>query len=216
MNKKILGVIGILVVIAAVWYVGWGKTEASVATVNGVAITQKAYDAQLATVTANLKAQGIATDTAEAQAEIKTQVLNDLISNELVMQGIKASGVTATDAEVETEFQALVTQNGGEAGFQAALKQANVSEKDLRANIKNQIAIQKYLLANVNVDAVAVTDAEISTFYDEYKTAQGTTTPALSEISADIKQQLTLNKQQELVNAFIADLRAKAAVETSI
>ncbi len=212
------GVFALIVVAIVVWAVmGSGKSKImvapdKVATVNGVVITKTAYDEQMITMVASLKAQGVNTEDPAKQVEIKKQVLDNLINNELITQGIKSAGIVTTDAEVETQFQTIVTQNGGAEGFQKALTTASLTEAKLRENIFNQLNIQKYLSANVKVDGITVTDAEVSIFYDQYKTANGASTPALKTISTEIKQQITQNKQQALVIEFIAALKAKATI----
>ncbi len=84
------------------------------------------------------------------------------------------------------------------------------------------------MLANIEPAKVAVTDAEVKKFYDDAVTAQKEADkklpkdqkpqpiPALKDISEQIKQQLTLQKQQAEVVAFVAALRAKASIETTL
>ncbi len=222
-NKIIMLVISVLIVVAVVlWAVmGSGKSKImvapdKVATVNGVVITKTAYDEQMTAMVASLKAQGVNTEDPAKQAEMKKQVLDNLINNELITQGIKSAGIVTTDAEVETQFQTIVTQNGGAEGFQKALTTANLTEAKLRTDILNQLNIQKYLAANVKVSGIKVTDAEVKAFYDQYKATNDTSTPALKTISTEIKQQITQNKQQALVAEFIAALKAKATIIISI
>jgi len=221
-NKAIATVIGVLVVIVIILYgvfsLGKSKiaTTEKVATVNGVEITKIAYDAQVSSLTVALQSQGVDVTSATKQAEINKQALDNLINNELVTQGVKSSGIKVTDAEVEAQFQTIVTQNGGQDGFTAALVKANMTEVQLKTNIANQLAIEKYLLTNVNINGITVTDTEVSDFYTQYSKANGTSTPPLKDISAQIKQQITVNKQQILVNDFIASLKAKATIVTNI
>ena len=93
---------------------------------------------------------------------------------------------------------------------------ANITEAQLRENIARQIAIQAYLLKNIDSASITVTDKEISDFYTEYSKTQTAKVPSLKDLTAQIKQQITTNKQQVLVNAFILSLRAKAKIETSM
>ena len=215
-NKIVIGVIVVLLVIGGAFAFKKAHVDAQVATVNGVAITKKAYDDQYALLVASMQAQGLNPNDASQQEAMKKQVLDNLIINEVLLQQVKAAGITTTDAEVETQYQALVTQNGGADGFKTALAKAGQTEASLRANIKNQLLIQKYLVANVKVDAVTASDTEISDFYNQYKQANGTSTPPLKDVSAQIKQQIILNKQQSLVGDFVNGLKAKATIVTKI
>lgn len=226
MDKQKLLSIGafVLVVLALGGYMIFGKKKTSepvvtvsptVATVNGVNITEDQFNSQLATSIAALKAQNQDVTSPDKLSQIRTQVLNDLVNNELVNQGIVQAGITVAPADVDAQYSALVTQVGGADKMLAQLAQASTTEAAVRANIAKQLAVQAYLVKNVDVSKVTVTDAEIAKFYKDNTTGQ-TNVPALKDVSAQIKQQLLANKQQELVLAFISTLRAKAQVQTSL
>jgi len=192
----------------------------SVATVNGVAISKAAFDTQLASSIASYKTQGVDVTASSTLAQIKTQVLDNLINNELLIQGATAAGIKTSDADVEKQFQTILTQSGGAAGLKTALAQNNLTEAQLRENISKQLTIQTYLLANIDVKSITVTNAEIAQFYADYSKAQKTASstiavPALKDLSAQIKQQLTSNKEQALITSFVTTLRNQAKIETT-
>lgn len=221
-KEKVVSIVVLVLIVGAIVgfaVYGKGKTvgevakvDATVAVVNGVEIKQSAFDTQLAAAISSLSAQGTDTTSTSSVAVIRGQVMDSLIANELVAEGVAKAGIKASDADVETQFQTLLTQAGGADKLNEQLKIANLTEAQLRTNIANQLAIQAYLLQNIDSKSVVVTDAEIKKFYDDNSKGQ-TGVPPLKEVSAQIKQQLTLNKQQVLVNEFIAKLRAAAAVE---
>ncbi len=223
-KEKIISIV-VLVLIAG-GLIGWavlGKNPASqaatnsnpVATVNGTALTQADFDSQYASAITSLKAQGTDVTSTSSVATIKQQVLDSMIANELVMQGIAKAGIKTSDADVEKQFQLLLQQAGDAEKLSAQLAAANLTEAQLRTNISKQLAIQTYLLANIDSTKTAVTDAEIKKFYDDNTKGQKDV-PTLKEVSEQIRQQLTLNKQQTLVNEFLAKLRAEATVETHL
>lgn len=187
----------------------------SVATVNGVAIPKDQYETQLSNVLASLKTQGVDVSTEAKVAEVRTQVLNDFINNELVAQGVAKAGIKATDADVETQFQAILTQAGGAEGLKAELTKSNITEAQLRENIAKQLAVQTYLMQNINTSTVTASEAEISQFYKDYSKDKKDV-PPLKELSEQIKQQILLNKQQALVATFVAGLRTSATIETTL
>ena len=196
-------------------------TTASVAIVNGTAISRAAYDTQLASTIASYKSQGVdvAAD-ATKLSQVKTQVLDDLVNNELLTQGAQSAGIKITPEEVEKQFQAILTQAGGAEGLKTALAQNNLTEAQLRENISQQLTIQTYLSANIDTKSITVSDAEIAQFYADYSKAQTVASStvkvlALKDLSAQIKQQLISNKQQTLINNFVTSLRAKAKIETT-
>ncbi|MEK7213919.1 MAG: SurA N-terminal domain-containing protein [Patescibacteria group bacterium] len=239
-KKIIIGVIVIVVLVIIGYLVFSGKTvklsivdkannKTSVTAdkpsdiaikINDTVILKTVYDAQLASAIDSLKAQKVDVTNADILSKVKTQVVNDIISNELVAAGIISSGVKPTVEEIETQFQAIVKQAGGEEKFKEELVKSNLAETQLRDNISKQLAVQKYLLQNIDVKSITINDAEISQFYADYSKAQKDagqkTVPVLKELSAQIKQQITANKQQVLINNFIASLREKAKIEISI
>lgn len=223
MNKeKIISIVVVVLVVAGVaGFALFGKgpeaakVEGSVAKVNGVEITRTAYDEQLALAINAYKGQGIDVDNAENLAQIKTQVLDDLINNELVTQGIAAAGIKITDAQVEEQVQILVTQAGDMDKLKEQLVISNLTEEQLRTNISRQLAVQAYLAQNIDMASVTVSDAEVTQFYnDNVKGQEGA--PSQKELEDQIKQQIISNKQQLLINTFIASLRGKSEVETTL
>jgi hypothetical protein len=229
-KKKIIPIaILVLVVLAVGAYFVFGKNQAInpannnaaiAATVNGTIISKATLDTQLASSVAAYKAQGVDVTDAAKLAQIKTQVLDSLIGDELVNQGIAAAGIKVTAEEIEKQFQAVLTQTGGADKLQAELVKNNLTEAQLRDNISKQLTIQKYLAQNIDLTSVTASDAEIAQFYADYSKAQKAAdakavVPALKDLSAQIKQQIISNKQQTLITNFIASLRSKATVEVT-
>lgn len=221
MNKIVIAVI-VIVVLAAVGYFAFGRKPAAkvvgVATVNGVVIPKDTFDTQLAAALAASKSQGVDVTNADKLAEIKKQVMDNLISNELVTQGITAAGIKAAPEEIEKQYQAILTQAGGADKLKEELVKANITEAKLRENIAKQLEIQAYLLKNIDVSKITVSDAEIAQFYADYSKAQKAAdakavVPALKDLSEQIKQQITSNKQQALVASFVTSLRTGAKIE---
>jgi len=230
-KKKIIPIVVLVLAVLAVgsyFVFGKNKTESpinnnvgSVATVNGAIISRETYDTQLASSIASYKTQGVDVADATKLSQIKTQVLDNLISDELLKQGVAAAGIKITAEEVEKQFQVVLTEQGGADKLQAALIQNNLTEGQLRENISKQLAIQAYLLQNIDIASVTVSDAEIAQFYADYSKSQKAAdakavVPALKDLSAKIKQQLISDKQQNLMTNFVASLRAKATVETTL
>ncbi len=231
MNKNVIISVLVIIVLIVAGYLLLNRDAAkpaeqkvetvdTVATVNGVVIPRTAFEAQLATALTTAKTQGVDVTNAEKLAQIRTQVLDDLIGNELINQGVIKAGIKVTPAEVETQFQAVLKQTGGAEGLAAELKKSNLTEAQLRENISKQLTVQAYLLQNIDVKSITVSDAEIAKFYADYSKAQKDAgvkdVPALKELNDQIKQQITANKEQTLIVNFVASLRAAAKVETSL
>ena len=225
MSKEKLVSIGVIILvvvaIGSLAVFGARKTSSSkistvadnVALVNGVPITRATFKAQLTVSTTTLAAQGVPVTSADKLAEIKTQVLNDLINSELVSQGITKDKIAVTADEIETQFQNILKQAGGAEQLKAQIAKINLTEVELRQNIAKQLNIQKYLLKNVDISSATTTEAEIKKFYDD-NTKSLKNPPSLKDVSDQIRQQIIANKQQLLVNAFLSALRAGAEIKT--
>ena len=228
MNKeKVLSIVVLVLVVAAIaGFAMFGSKkkapvaqtttpEVVVAKVNDVPITQSQYDQQLALALNALKAQGVDTNNADNMAKIRTQVLNDLIGNELVAQGVANAGIKPTPSEVEAQYQAVVQSVGGAANLKAQLASSSMSDAQLRDNIAKQLAIQAYLLKNIDMSSATVTAAEIKKFYTD-NTKGVKNPPTLKSVTEQIRQQLLASKQQLLVATFVNSLKAKAKIETNL
>ncbi|PIP87242.1 hypothetical protein COW81_01300 [Candidatus Campbellbacteria bacterium CG22_combo_CG10-13_8_21_14_all_36_13] len=222
-KSKLIGIVVALLVVLGlvvygVFFTGKGGNgdameESNVAAVvNGVDILKSTYEAQLATSITNFKGQGVDVENPEIKKQIETQVLNDLINNEIVNQEIAKAGIKPTAEEIEAQYQALVTQAGTPEAFQEQLTSANLTEAQLRENITNQLTIQAYLKSNVDVTGITATDEEIQALYDQAKATQ-TDLPPLEEVKDQVSAQVIATKQQTAVNAFVQSLRDKATVE---
>jgi peptidyl-prolyl cis-trans isomerase SurA len=188
--------------------------EGNVALVNGVAISQETFDAQLATSIATFTSQGIDVEDPVNLLQIKNQVLDNLINNEVLNQAVLTSDIEITPEEVDAEIANLLSQAGSQEALDAQLATAGLTEEGLRSDIIRQLATQRYLAQNVDVNSVTVSDEEVQKFYDDSKVAQPDL-PPLDEVRDQAVQQLTVNKQQALVNDFIVSLRAEAEIETA-
>ena len=229
-SKKMMWIAVVVIVILLVaGYFVFGKskttnlpiTSPSVATVNGVDIPKATYDTQLAAAIASYKTQGTDVTTNPSQlAQVKEQVLDTLINNELLSQEVKAAGITASSTQVDTQYQAMVTQEGGATQLAADLAKNNMTAAQLRANITQQLAEQTYLLQHIDVNSITTNNDEIAQFYAQYSASQKAASstiaiPTLKVLSAQIKQQIISNKQQAAITSIISGLRAKATIATS-
>ena len=180
MNKNRIVLIAVLVVVvlAVVGYTVFGRNKTgqqllqnttggpSVATVNGVAISKSVYEAQLSSAIASYKAQGVDVTSADKLAEVKTQVLDNLIDKELVNQAITNAGIKANPTDVEKQVQDIIKQAGGEDKYKAELAKANITDTQYRESLAWDLAFRAFLEANVDLKGIAVTEKEISKFYE--------------------------------------------------
>ncbi|WP_053372963.1 peptidylprolyl isomerase [Paenibacillus sp. FJAT-27812] len=128
----------------------FGSSNETVATVNGVNIGKdRLYDELL-------KAGGPAT-------------LENLITQELIMQEAKAASITVTDADVDSEIALIKKSFGTDEQFNSTLAQYNMTLDSLKKDTKINLTIRKILEPKTDV-----TEDEIKQYYDANKDQLGT------------------------------------------
>ena len=102
----------------------------------------------------------------EAQA-LKFQLLTQMIDDEILVQMAAASGLNATEAEVDTKFTDLKSQYTEEA-FQQLLTQQKVTPDDIKADMRKSLTLEKLITKEIT-SRVNVSDAEISDVFNKNK-----------------------------------------------
>lgn len=154
-----------------------------VAVYDGGAITQGELQKQLDAL-AQQSGQGeIPPDSPQYKAAVD-QVMPQLVGTEMAKAYAQDKNVTVSDKEVNDELATIKDQVAQQAqaqgqnvdkeeAFKQALKQANVTEEEVRTNVQDGLLIQK--VQKQVVGDAKPTDAEVQKYYDENKDAQFTT-----------------------------------------
>ena len=144
---------------------GSGSTASAdvVARVNGKEITATQLEKQFQN-RVNAAEQSPAPEEAE---DVKLQLLNQMINDEILTQMASTAGLSATDAEVDVRFNELKSQYTEEK-FQELLKQQKMTADEIRAELRKSITVDK--LVNKEITSkISVTDSEIKNFYEKNK-----------------------------------------------
>jgi hypothetical protein len=209
-------IVSVLIIAFAVYYVKKSANSpvvvnsAVIATVNGEKITKTEYDAVFEQLLPQIEQAGLS-DNADYLKGIKTQILDGLVNDKLLLQNAKKSQVIATEEEVKKELASITERAGGEEKLNTQISKEGLTKEKLIDNVKNQIVMQKYLLANINLASLSVSEDEIKAFYDNASKGQEGV-PDLKEVSSQINDQIMKNKQQKLVSDFLGTLRASADI----
>ncbi len=103
----------------------------------------------------------------EETEEVKLQILNQMINDEILTQMAAAAGLNATDAEVDVRFNEFKSQYTEEK-FQDLLKQQKMTADDIRAELRKSITVDELVHKEITSE-ISVTDAEIKSFYEKNK-----------------------------------------------
>src|SRR3989442_10605765 len=102
----------------------------------------------------------------EAQ-DLKLQVLNQMINDQILLEMASGAGLSATDAEVDVKFNEFKSQYTEEK-FQQLLKEQKMTADEIRSELRKSITIDK--LVNKDITSkISVSEAEIKNFYDKNK-----------------------------------------------
>lgn len=212
----LIGLVAALVVVLALS----ACTPKSVATVNGEAVDRKQFDARVADVKAQYASYEIEV-TDETLAAIRQDVLEQMIDELLLVQGAKQAGIVVSTEEVDAYYAEMASGYENEAAFLVAAEENGYTKASLREEIAQYLLIANYqeqhIEANVDLDAILVTEAEMRDLYASYA-EQMTDIPPYDEVAVYLEQELRDQKIADLgiIEALVAELRAAATIEKSL
>ena len=142
------------------------KTEDPVATVNGKEVSRKSYEREIEMLQARAARQG--RPLAEPQlAMIKVQILENMIDQELLYQQSEKSGIQIDAEAVETHLASIKQRFESEDAFQKAIQQMEITEEEIKFQIRRGMAIQELVQTNV-VDKIDISDTEMKQYFDSH------------------------------------------------
>lgn len=193
-----------------------------VATVNGTEITKddfvQTYQSQYQQMAMQQQAGGQAPN----EEQLKTQVAEQLVNNELLRQGAEDAGIKATDKDIDTTLDEIAKQSGLGSGDEvvSALEQQGISAEQVRQDAASQFAITTYI--EQEADIAEPSDEELKAQYDamvEQQSAAGGSAeevPSFEEIKDQLAQQATMQQQNEAATEIAGKLRESGDVTINV
>lgn len=139
---------------------------AVVAKVNGVAITQAEVDRAVKILLAQSKMQQPVPG--EIMKKAEAAAMNQLIASELLYQAGVKTADKDLDKQVETQIAQRRAQFPSPVEYEKALKENNLTEKDLTVLMRKDIVINNLLQKEV-AGKITVSEADVKKFYDDNK-----------------------------------------------
>jgi len=195
-----------------------------VAEVNGEKITKddfvQSYESQFQQMMMQQQQSGAGAEV--DQEELKTQVAEQLVNNELLRQGAADAGIEATDKDIDTTLDEIAQQSGMKTGDEvvAALEQQGIDEKQVREDAASQFAIQTYIEKEADVEEPS--EKELREQYDVMVEQQsqaggsGEEMPSFEEMKDQLAQQATMQQQNEAATELAGTLREKGEVTINL
>ena len=200
------------VLVSVLGYVAYDRLSVdAVAVVNDVKITRVDLDESVELMKKCGDARSRVTDPA-ITAELRTQALTNLINNELLMGAARRAGMTANEASVQTAYDNLVTQVGGEETLKERMTAVGLTPEVLRGNISDRLMVDQYIEAETDIENLTVSEEELNA-YIESITSEGVTLPPLEDIKGQIEATISGQKQEEVANTLIEKPRQEAEIK---
>lgn len=152
-----------------------------VAKVNGVEITKEDFDKTSLKVSKEYE-MIFGEDIWESEVDggkifknvFKDEILNVMVSQELVAQEAAKEGITVTDEEIATEVSSFMEYIGKVPTYTEFLKENNIDEDFLKEHFRSNLIFEKY--RNKIMNETEFSDDELKAYYeahlDDYKKSE--------------------------------------------
>ena len=141
-------------------------SKSKVAVVNGSVITQEDFDREMSRVLQRLASTGKSFDDSQLRA-VKKNVLEGLINGELLYQESQSKGIKVEEVAINEQLSTLKKRFSSEDEFKTALIKANLSEADIRSQIKKGLAVEEFITRQF-VQTVTISPKEVKSYYDSH------------------------------------------------
>ena len=157
----------------------------------------------------------------QLQAADSKAALDHLIDQELLREQMRSSGFAhASSEEVEKRIQEIRKQYPGaesEVGWHAALARYGLTEDELKKRIALQVDIMGLVDARLRPNVV-IDSKSIESYYNQELLPQlrqsGGQQVPLAEVTPKIKELLTQQKMNQMLVAWLQDLRSGSRIRT--
>lgn len=158
----------------------------TVAQVNGAAITQEDIDRQVAFPLAQTPGIFDERGGVASKKDIMQCNLDAAIEQQLLLQEAKKRGLKVPSKTINTTYNSLIASYPSVTELKDKLKEAGLTEKELKAKVADNLTISELIKALVPESSV--TDAKLKAYYNSHKdryVGAGSFTELKDEIKAD-------------------------------
>ncbi|WP_204497495.1 SurA N-terminal domain-containing protein [Aquibacillus albus] len=155
------------------------------------------------------------------QDQLKQQIAESMIGQELLIQEANNSGFEASQEDIDETLNGLVEQNGLESKdeFMAALEEQGMDEAEVMSQLEIQVKLDQ-LIASESGD-IEPTEEELEEAYEQVKAQQeqmggDSEVPSFEEVKPNLKQQLKSQKEAQVIQTLVEELRQNADVTVNL
>ncbi|WP_017547746.1 SurA N-terminal domain-containing protein [Salinicoccus carnicancri] len=195
-----------------------------VAEVNGEEVTkdefQQAYESQFQQAAMQQQMSGQEVN----QDELKKQVADGMVSQELLIQETENRGIEAPEDEVNKTLDDIVKQNQMESQdeFFTTMEEQGMKKDEVMSQIETRVRMDQ-LIAEETGD-IEPSDDELKEIYDQQKEQMsqmqgeegGSEMPSFDEMKPQLKEQVVMQKESEATQTLAEDLKEKSDVTINL
>ncbi len=219
-KKKLLPIIIIVIIILGVGayvYTNQLNKGEVVAVVNGEKLYKAEVDENTQRIIQIAELQGQPAESEEALAAIANMSLGIMIDNMILIDAAEEAGYSVSNDEIEARYQEEVSLYESEAVFEEQLATINLTVKELRENMHDELLVKKYFDAAIEEANLGVTQEEIKVRYDAYVEANASNAEVeiqtLEVLQNDIEEVLAVEKERIFIEGLVEQLKEEAEVE---
>ena len=160
----LLTVISMVFIAISVFAVEKPLSDGNVAVVNGTVIPRAEFDRGMARAYQQIARTGRSLNASQLP-EVKKDVIESLINQELLYQESQNKSIKIEDKEIDQQMDALKKQFPSEKEYNAALAKMNLSEAEIKSQITKGLAIQQFIDTKF-VQKIIVSDDETKAHYN--------------------------------------------------
>lgn len=182
----------------------------AVAVVNGVEISREEFDQEVERNVEMYTSQGYEL-TDEDMELVKEMALEQMISTELLLQQAEQKGITADEVDAEGEIEYIKSLFDSEEEFEQALAAQGFTEESYFELLKDSLIIHELLASQLDFDSIEVTEEEVQELFAMLEEEHGELD--FAEMEPHLTAQLVEEKEGQLINTYIQQLRDEADIE---
>lgn len=192
-----------------------------VAEVNGEEIDKKEFESVYTGQFQQMAMQAQMSGQEVDQAQLKEQIAESLVAQELLVQETEKQKIEVTDEQTDASLKELAEQNGlaSSEEFLAALEEQGLSEEEVRKQVQTQVKVDQ--LVAQEAGEIKPTEEELKKVYEQAQAQQKEAgsdeeLPAFEEVKPQLEEQVKMQKESEAVQGLIAKLRESADVTINL
>ena len=196
--------------------VGCGQADgmpAIVATVNGEDISRHDLNLRVDQERQNYAEQGVDLDAEpELLTEVQSAVLEELINETLLLGYAADAGITASQEDIDAQYEVLVEQVQGEERLEELLEMQGLGRDELMELIADEVVLRRLQDYEREVRGLVVTEALLQEAYSRYLEIVPDM-PPLDEVRPYLIDELERQQFRAVLPELIVTLREGADIE---